>query len=199
MRGEGGRRFRENRKGAGGGGGAAAAAESRRVLLCLSMRRKRKGKVILLSRRSARGNPRFRVYGASALRSCSHACKGNGGAFDMRGPGSGQYGAIFSHGNKNSVRTPSFRRKEKSKIISLKSTLPVRLFGVLLWKLASVDGVDDNLTNRSSTAAVMAPREKVEKAGYAPQSLVPVQKSQLDLAPRNDSSGESTRRVSWVY
>ena len=42
MRGEGGRRFRENRKGA-GGGGAAAAAEGRRVLLCLSMRRKRKG------------------------------------------------------------------------------------------------------------------------------------------------------------
>lgn len=102
-------------------------------------------------------------------------------------------------GNKNYVRMPSFRRKEKRKIISLKSTLPIRLFGVLLWKLASVDGVDDNLTNRSSTAAVMAPREKVEKAGYAPQSLLPVQKSQLDLAPRNDSSGESTRRVSWVY
>lgn len=98
---------------------------------------------------------------------------------------------------------PSFRRKEKSKIISLKSTLHIKVFGVLLWNLASVDGVDDNLTNRSSTTAVMAPREKVEKAGYAPQSLLLVSKNlspcQLDLAPRNDSSGESTRRVSWVY
>jgi hypothetical protein len=42
MRGEGGRRIRENRKGAGGGAGEAAA-EGRRVVLCLSMRRKRKG------------------------------------------------------------------------------------------------------------------------------------------------------------
>jgi len=49
----------------------------------------------------------------------------------------------------------------------------------------------------------MAPREKVEKAGYAPQSLLLVSKNlspcHLNLAPRNDSSGESTRRVSWVY
>ncbi|KAJ6870239.1 hypothetical protein NC652_036003 [Populus alba x Populus x berolinensis] len=141
MRGEGGRRFRENRKGAGGGGGgaAAAAAEGRRVVLCL------RNNHILWEKEQ--------VGGAPAFRSCSHACKDIGGAFNMRGPGSGQYGAIF------------------------------------------MDAVDDNLTNRSSTAAVMAPREKVEKAGYAPQSLLPVQKSQLELAPRNDSSGESTRRV----
>ncbi|KAL9373475.1 hypothetical protein Peur_033095 [Populus x canadensis] len=121
----------------------------------------------------------------------------------MSGPGSGQFGAIFSHGNKNYVRMPSFRRKEKSKIISLKSTSPIKVLGVLLWNLASVDGVDDNLTNRSSTTAVMAPPEKVEKAGYSPQSLLLVSKNlspcQLDLAPRNDSSGESTRRSETRY
>ncbi|KAJ6870229.1 hypothetical protein NC652_035993 [Populus alba x Populus x berolinensis] len=128
MRGEGGRRFRENRKGAGGGGGAAAAAaEGRRVVLCLRMRRKRRGLLGFLW-------PMLLEWLLSAY-----------------------------------LATTS----------------------IFLW----VDAVDDNLTNRSSTAAVMAPREKVEKAGYAPQSLLPVQKSQLELAPRNDSSGESTRRM----
>jgi len=35
------------------------------------------------------------LVGSSAQRSYSHACKG---ALDMSGPGSGQFGAVFSHG-----------------------------------------------------------------------------------------------------